>query len=91
MPVAFAVPAPFDERGWRLKIRDRERVEPPHVTLMHKARRWRFGLRQQQFLDTDPPARDVPCELFAWLVIHTADYTAVWNDLYPENPVNSKE
>lgn len=91
MPVAFVVPAPFDERGWRVKIRDRERVEPPHVTLLHTTRSWRFGLRELHFLDTHPPARYVPVVLVVWLVAHAAEFTAAWNDLYPENPVNSQE
>jgi hypothetical protein len=91
MPVAFALPAPFNERGWRVKIRDRERVEPPHVTLLHKTRSWRFGLREKHFLDSDPPTRDVPGELLAQLLARTPEFTLVWNDLYPENPVHSQE
>jgi hypothetical protein len=50
-------------RGWKVKVRDRERVEPPHVSIMHKSNSWRWGLRSEQFLDSEPDPKDVPEEL----------------------------
>ncbi len=89
MASEFSVPAPYDQRGWKLKIRDKERVEPPHVSLLHKTRCWRFGLRERAFLDGDPPKRDVPGRLFDELVARRDEFAEEWNELYPENPVNS--
>lgn len=91
MAQEFVVPAPWARRGWRLKIRDRERVEPPHVTLLYKTRSWRFGLRERAFLDDDPPERDVPGELVGNLEDRIDEFAAMWDRLYPENPVKSNE
>ena len=51
---------PWASRGWKVKIRDRERLEPPHVTVVHKTRTWRFGLRSEGFLDEEPDPKEVP-------------------------------
>jgi len=48
------------QRGWKVKIRDRERLETPHVTLLYKTRAWRFGLRSETFLDTESDPTEVP-------------------------------
>jgi hypothetical protein len=45
MGKTFKPPSPFAERGWRIKIRDRERIEPPHATVLFKTGAWRWGLR----------------------------------------------
>ncbi|SRR6266571_1093730 len=59
MPFALKLPEPWASRGWKAKIRDRERLEPPHVTILHKTSAWRFELRSEKFLDRepDPPGR----------------------------------
>jgi hypothetical protein len=68
-------------------VLDRERLEPPHVTVVFRTIRWRFGLRTQSFLDREPPAREVPGELRAWLRSHIDEFTDVWDRMYPLNPV----
>jgi hypothetical protein len=37
--MAFDVPLSkkLKAKGWKVKIREKERVEPPHVTIMHRA------------------------------------------------------
>ena len=51
--MAFSLELPVDLRkaGWKVKIRDRERLEPPHVTIPLKASAWRLDLRTGQFLE----------------------------------------
>jgi len=63
--VAFELELPklWESRGWKAKIRDRERVDPPYVTIMHKADSWRRGLRSQQFLDKKLDPKEVPTEV----------------------------
>jgi hypothetical protein len=50
------LPKKLKAERWKVKIRDRERSEPPHVTILHKTRAWRIGLRSGSFLDREPPA-----------------------------------
>jgi hypothetical protein len=60
---ALTLPEPWASRGWKAKIRDRERLEPPHVTVLYKTSAWRFGLRTEAFLDKEPSPKDVPEEV----------------------------
>jgi len=91
MAQSFTVPEPWAARGWHFKIRDRERVEPPHVTVLYRTRSWRFGLRESAFLDDEPPARDVPRALVRELEKRVDEFAAEWDRLYPMNPVKSNE
>ena len=54
MPYELPLPKKLKAEGWKVKIREKERVEPLHVTVMHKADEWRFGLRDRRLLV--PPA-----------------------------------
>jgi hypothetical protein len=91
--VAFSLdlPDPLSARGWKVKIRNLERNEPPHVTILHKTRAWRFDLRSQSFLDREPDPRDVPDELVAEVKRQLELLHREWDAMYPENPIESKE
>lgn len=91
MPIEFEVPEPWNDRGWKVKIQDKERLEPPHVTILFRTWKWRFGLREQDFLDRDPDPRQVPPEIVEHLRGHWSDYVSAWDRLYPRNPVDSRE
>jgi hypothetical protein len=90
--VAFTLklPAPWESRGWKAKIRDRERVEPPHVTIMHKTKAWRFGLHTQQFLDAEPDPREIPDEVLEGTRAGLSLLRQAWDRMYPKNPIVSK-
>jgi hypothetical protein len=89
--VAFSLrlPPKWETQGWKVKVRDRERVEPPHVTIMRKTTAWRWGLRNGQFLDREPDPKGVPQELVAWVRDRQEMLRDSWNQMYPENPVES--
>lgn len=53
MPHELILPKKLKVQGWKVKVREKERVEPPHVTVMHNANEWRIGLRDKQPLE--PP------------------------------------
>jgi hypothetical protein len=90
MPFALTVPEPWGTRGWKVKIRDRERLEPPHVTIMKKTKAWRFGLRSAAFLDKEPDPDEVPAEVTAAICANLAQLGQEWDRMFPENPVASK-
>lgn len=50
MAFVLVLPGPLPSQGWKVKIRDRERLEPPHVTIFRKRRQWRLGLRCRTFI-----------------------------------------
>ncbi len=67
MPFDVPLPRKLKAAGWKVKIREKEPVEPPHVTIMHKADEWRLGLRDQRLLvspggrikDIDPAVMEI--------------------------------
>jgi hypothetical protein len=65
-------------------------VEPPHVTIMHKAKAWRFGLRTQQFLDAEPDPTEIPDEVLEATRADLSLLRQTWDRMYPENPIVSK-
>ena len=91
MAFSFPLPPQWTAQGWKLKIRDRERLEPPHVTLLLRTRAWRWNLRAGGFMDTIPDPRDVPQELVNLIVESLAVLRAQWDAMYPENPVSPPE
>ncbi len=73
-----------------MKIRDNERLEPPHVTIMRGPKAWRVGLRDGDFIV--PPGggwRDIPQEVRQAIAAHWEELIAAWDRMYPENPVRS--
>lgn len=91
MAYTMTLPAGLRAQGWKVKIRDRERVEPPHVTVMRGTRKWRIGLRDLAFLDGEPPPREVPRELVECVQRERLLLSGVWDRMYPENPVGGAD
>jgi hypothetical protein len=92
MPFQLPLPRKPKAEGWKVKIREKERVEPPHVTIMHKADEWRLGLRDRQLLV--PPGgrlRDIDGGVMQIVDAHWEQLIAAWDEKYPENPVSSAE
>jgi len=90
MPYELALPGVYKGQGWKVKIRKKERVEPPHVSVIKKLQTWRWGLREQAFLDEEPPGKLVPMELIKHLQENLEILITEWDQKYPYNPVNSK-
>ena len=91
MAFSLSLSEPWASRGWKAKIRDRERVEPPHVSILHGARTWRLNLRSGAFMDRDPPPREVPDDVLAEVRGRMAELRSAWDEMYPENPVTTGE
>src|SRR5947209_1894869 len=79
--------------GWKVKIRDKERLEDPHVTIIKGTICWRLNLRTRKFMDAGSKWKDIPEQLQS-----TIDAEANWNRLcqawdamYPNNQVEGEE
>ena len=92
MPFELPLPARLRANGWKVKIREKKRVEPPHVTILHKVDEWRLGLRDRLLLappggrikDIEPEVRRIIDENWERLI-------DAWDEKYPENPVDSTD
>ena len=91
--MAYDLPLPAHLRnvGWRVKIRDKEIREPPHVTVIRKTIAWRIDLRTRQFMDTRPNPSDIPPELIRIVEYHWTLVCQQWDAMYPNNPVADHE
>ena len=89
MAFTLTLPGEWSSQGWKVKIRDDERCETPHVTLLRRMLAWRLSLRRREFLDARPDPREVPAALVALVWAERACLRREWNRMYPENPVHS--
>ncbi len=88
MTLTIAVPSRSLAASWKVKIRDDERGEEPHVSVIFKGSAvYRFGLRRRTFLDREPDPRAVPREIVDLILARLDELVAGWNQMYPENPV----
>lgn len=87
MPFELVLPDALRAQGWKVKIRELERLEPPHATVIRGTRTWRFALRDARFLDRDPPEREVRAGVVDHLRAHLDELRRAWDEKYPENPV----
>jgi hypothetical protein len=93
--VAFDLPLPESLRKarWKVKIRDKENREHPHVTILRGTKAWRINLRTGAFMDGDPDPAEVPNQLVE-LIEQEATWQRLqyeWDRMYPNNPVSGEE
>jgi hypothetical protein len=92
MPHELELPRRLKAKGWKVKIRDKERLEPPHVTVMCGRKEWRIGLRDSSFLV--PPGgkwADLEHEVQEIIEANWMDLQNAWDMKYPSNPISSEE
>ncbi len=90
MAFNLKLPRLLERMRWKVKIRDKERVEQPHLTIIHGKTVWRVGLRDRRFMDGGT-WKDMPHGLqeaveASWQTLCTA-----WDQMYPHNPVRGSE
>ncbi len=93
MPFDLPISESLKRARWKVKIREKESREPPHVTILRGALAWRIDLRTGEFMDRIPDPADVPVELLTQ--IHKADswkqLQQEWDCKYPANPIDDRE
>jgi hypothetical protein len=91
VPFSLPLPAVFRKARWKVKIREKENREPPHVTILHDTQAWRINLRSGELMDREPDPSNVPPELIAY-VKQAAIWQLLreqWDRKYPSNPVGN--
>lgn len=89
MPFELILPKKLKRQDWSAKIRDKERLEPPHVTIFHATDEWRLGLRDRKLLV--PPGgrlKDIDPEVMEIIDREWETLRSRWDAKYPENPID---
>ncbi len=90
MAFNLKLPSLLAKMRWKVKIRDKERVEDPHFTIIHRTTVWRICLRDGRFMDGGS-WKDMPDELREVVKRHWAQLRSAWDEMYPHNPVRGGE
>jgi hypothetical protein len=91
MPYSLPLSQPLRQAGWKVKIHDLERLEPPHATIYCKMRKWRLSLRTGTFLDLGDKWSQIEDGVReaiegAWTTLQRE-----WDRIHPDNPVQGQE
>jgi hypothetical protein len=89
MPFVLPLSNALKQAGWKVKIHDSERLEPPHVTIYRKRRTWRLSLRDGNFLEADDKWSHVAQEVREAIEAEWEALCAEWDMIHPENPVSN--
>ena len=89
MPFNLRLHPSLSQAGWKVKIREKETREPPHVTVLRKTDAWRIDLRTGKFMDQHSTPSDVPQELLDYIKSEEIwkQLCDEWDKKYPSNPV----
>jgi hypothetical protein len=90
MAFNLKLPAVLAKMRWKVKIRDKERVEDPHFTIIFGTRTWRVCLRDGRFMDGGS-WKDVPDDLRDIVRDNWDRLCSAWDEMYPHNPVQGSE
>lgn len=91
MAFLLSIPDQLARAKWKVKIRDQERCEPPHVTILWKTDAWRWNLRTRQFMDQVPEPDKVPQQLLNCIESEYDTLCQAWDEMYPNNRVGDAD
>lgn len=93
MPFDLPLPSGLRGRRWKVKIREKENREPPHLTILRGAKAWRIDLRTGHFMDKTPDPTEVPGDLLAHIKKAKVwkRLCQEWDAKYPNNPVQGQD
>lgn len=86
MAFNLKLPRLLAKMRWKVKIRDRERVEGPHFTIIHGTTVWRVCLRDGRFLDSGS-WNEMPDGLEQAVRAQWQQLCDEWDRMYPHNPI----
>ena len=90
MAFQLKLPRQLAKAGLKVKIRDKERLEEPHLTIIKGTDSWRYGLRRKTFLDKGS-WKDFPKGLREAIEKNWVQLCRQWDAMYPHNPISTQE
>lgn len=90
MAFNLRLPALLAKMRWKVKIRDKERVEDPHITIIRGTSVWRVSLRDGRFMDGGS-WKDMPNSLQQVIQEPWQQLCNAWDEMYPSNPIRGEE
>lgn len=91
MPFVLELLRSLKQAGWKVKIHDSERLEPPHITIYQKMKKWRLSLRHGNFLDTGARWTQIDSEVKTQIESNWKILIAKWDLIHPDNPVEGDD
>jgi len=91
MPFVLELVAALKQAGWKVKIHDFERLEPPHVTIYQKIRTWRLSLRDGTFLDKGDKWSQINETVRSEIEDNWDALIEEWDAIHPQNPVSGDD
>ena len=92
MPYALPLVQALKQAGWKVKIHDSERLEPPHVTIYRKFDdRWRLSLRDGGFLEKGREWSQIDGRVRQAIEDNWDLLIAQWDAIHPDNPVRGDD
>ena len=91
MPYELNLPRLLKRAGWKVKIRDKERLEPPHVTILLGMKAWRLDLRTREFLDRGDSWSQIDDGVRNAIETNWKTLQHEWDQRYPENPIGEDD
>jgi hypothetical protein len=93
VPFDLLLPLHLRKARWKVKIREKETREPPHVTILRGTKACRIDLRNGEFMDRKPDPAEVPDELVDFIKSEEnwQRLCDEWDEKYPANPVRHQE
>ena len=89
MVYSLEMPKPLQDKGWKVKIRNWERTETPHVTILRRTEGWRYSIREPGFMDSHPDPSRVPDDVVNHITKSLALLRKHWDKKHPDNPIES--
>lgn len=90
MPHELNLASGLKKAYWKVKIRDAERLEEPHVTIFRKFRKWRLSLRTGAFLEEGQSWRQIDAGVRTAIEAAWVKLQEEWDARYPHNPISSE-
>lgn len=91
MPYDLPLSQALRQAGWKVKIHDLERLEPPHVTIYCKSRKWRLSLRDGTFLDLGDKWSQIDEQVGTAVKDAWERLQQEWDRIHADNPVRGQD